>query len=415
MKKNHRENIVIMYDRKKKVNAYTIELMCVVLVVAMTNYHARIRAYNTTMLALSYQYGFKSRSLLGTIYHILNWILPWDIMHYQYVLLFADVVMVLFVGFLVFFNRKLLELCEEKYMKILMIVEMFFTVTTTATFCAESNFLRVDIFMIWMSLIAAYLLLVEKNEWLVIPISALGVMFHQGYVFMYFNIILVLLLYKWYMTRKKKYIVYFVISFVLASSLFLWFEFFSRSNGAMIYDQVAKEATDLSYQGYHPTLLDHEILGIDLSDSEENFARMNRVQLPVFLIATVPYLIILLYILCKCIRDGNTKMEKLKYFILLCGAGTMLPDFLLKVDYGRWIMAVIAYYSVILCALIVLQDKILCQNMDSVLGKIQGKPCYYFLLFAIILFIPFKDVDINLFAQHTAEWLDNQWFHYFTP
>ena len=199
-----------MYDRKKKVNAYTIELMCVVLVVAMTNYHARIRAYNTTMLALSYQYGFKSRSLLGTIYHILNWILPWDIMHYQYVLLFADVVMVLFVGFLVFFNRKLLELCEEKYMKILMIVEMFFTVTTTATFCAESNFLRVDIFMIWMSLIAAYLLLVEKNEWLVIPISALGVMFHQGYVFMYFNIILVLLLYKWYMTRKKKYIVYFI-------------------------------------------------------------------------------------------------------------------------------------------------------------------------------------------------------------
>ena len=56
-----------------------------------------------------------------------------------------------------------------------------------STFSFPYNFFRVDIFMILVSLLGVLCLVKERAQWLVVPLSALGVMFHQGYVFMYFQ------------------------------------------------------------------------------------------------------------------------------------------------------------------------------------------------------------------------------------
>lgn len=87
--------------------------------------------------------------------------------------------------------------------------------------------------MIAVSLAGVLCLVRERFTWLVIPLSALGVMFHQGYVFMYFNLILVLLWYRvcslWGRNKKKAryYLLLLVLAFLIGSALFLYFEFFS--------------------------------------------------------------------------------------------------------------------------------------------------------------------------------------------
>lgn len=138
----------------------------------------------------------------------------------------------------------------------------------------------------------------ERAQWLVVPLSALGVMFHQGYVFMYFNLILVLLFYRalswWKEDRRKarRYGLLFALSFLVGSVLFLWFEFFSRSNGAAFFDTIKSEAEKLSYDGiYHSTLLYHEVLGIDLASTEEEFSRVNAVQILMCGIVCLPMLV----------------------------------------------------------------------------------------------------------------------------
>lgn len=90
-----------------------------------------------------------------------------------------------------------------------------------STFSFPYNFFRVDIFMILVSLLGVLCLMKERAQWLVVPLSALGVMFHQGYVFMYFNLILVLLFYRalswWKEDRGKarRYSLLFLLSFLV--------------------------------------------------------------------------------------------------------------------------------------------------------------------------------------------------------
>lgn len=94
-----------------------VMLSVVNLAMFAATYRGIVRSYNTTMLALSYEYGFTSRSLLGTIYHFLDDLLPWNLMDYQAVLVFALIITILFFGFLEYFFWRCLKLCGEVWQK----------------------------------------------------------------------------------------------------------------------------------------------------------------------------------------------------------------------------------------------------------------------------------------------------------
>ena len=218
-------NVNMIDTRKKEIRRYMILLCIVGFCICLVNYRGRVTAYNTTMLALSYEYGFTSRSLLGTLYHGLNAILPIDIMQYNAVLVFALVATGLIFIFLMFFVYKCLCRLEGKSLKYAEYALMLLSICIISSFTFANNYLRVDIFMIATSLAAVLAMFNKKTEWLTIVFSAIGVMFHQGFVLMYFNIILVLLFYKWMSEKNKvKYAILFFASFIVGSALFVWFE-----------------------------------------------------------------------------------------------------------------------------------------------------------------------------------------------
>ncbi len=382
--------------------------------VFITNYQYVIRSYNSTMLALSYKYGFTSRALLGTIYHLVNKVLPVDMLDYAMAMRFAQVVTALFFLFLMVFAYKCLEHCEERCLKPCEYLIFFFMIFAVSMFSGGYNFFRVDLFMVAVSMVCALLIVCEKVEWLVVPLSAVGVMFHQGYVFMFLNIALALLAYKFLSNEKKvKYGILFFLTFTVSSVLFLWFELFSRSDGALYYDMIVDEARRLSENGYHTTLLMHEVLGIDLGEAEESLRKINIVQFPVFTLLFLPYIAIAAKFFYRLIKNAETKVEKWKYVIVLIGAGTMLPDFALKLDYGRWIFAVMTYYSVVILSLCMMKDKNVGEELTYCFQSLSSKPWIFLLLLVPILFIPFWDVDINGFVQHVGIWLDSHFLNWY--
>ena len=177
------------------IRQFIMMLAFVDLATFVTNYRGWVRSYNTTMLALSYEYGFTSRSLLGTIYHILDAVIPVDMMQYQNALVFANVVTVLFIVFLLFFSYHVLKKSDMEngmVTKAEQYILLTFHIAMVATFTYAYNFLRVDFCMVWMMLLGFMALMNEKTEWLSLPFAALGIMFHQGFVLMYFNVILVI-------------------------------------------------------------------------------------------------------------------------------------------------------------------------------------------------------------------------------
>lgn len=389
--------------KQKEINKFMLMILVFGFATFLCCYQHIVRLYNSTMLALSYEYGFTSRSLIGTIYHLVDKILPVDMIDYSMAMRFAQVTTALFFAFLYIFIYLCLKRCKEEYLKPCEYLIVFFILISISTFSAGYNFFRVDLFLVIVCLLSALLIVYEKAEWLVIPLSAIGVMFHQGFVFMFFNVALVLLAYKFLISDKKgkwKYGTIFSLSFLLGSALFLWFEFFSRSNGELFFEQIVTEAQKLSHNGeYHVTLLDHEVLGIDLTGVEADLRIINIVQFPIFFILFLPYTIFTVQFFKGLLKRTESFVDSLKYWIVIIGAGTMLPNFILKLDYGRWIFAVMVYYLVVILALVMMHDKNVEEQVLYSYNSIKSKPWAVLFVMYPIFFVPLWDVDINGFME----------------
>lgn len=324
-------------------------------------YEAWVHRINGTMMAFSYKYGFISRGLIGTIYQWLDRILPADMMTYSAVVCYTLVITILFYLTVLGFFLLCLRRTREEVWQDMQYIMLFFTIFTVPMFASHYNFGRLDIYCLFLSIVGVMLLVVGKAEWLLIPIAALGVMVHQGNVFMFLNLILVLLFYKILSNQgaqRKKYLAIFILSLVVASALFLWFECFSHANGEGIYEEITATAQKLCKDGkIHQDVIDKEILGIDLTVREVEYHRMNAVQFPIFVVLMLPYIILVVRFFRQLLGLAATKAEKWKYAIVAIGAGTILPDLLLKVDFGRWMYAIIAYYCVVLLALYATGDE----------------------------------------------------------
>lgn len=394
------------------IRQFIMMLTFVDLATFITNYRGWVRSYNTTMLALSYEYGFTSRSLLGTIYHILDAVIPVDMMQYQNAIVFANVITVLFIVFLLYFSYHVLkksDKAQEVVTKAQQYILLTFHIAMVATFTYAYNFLRVDFCMVWMMLLGFMSLMNEKTEWLSLLFAALGIMFHQGFVLMYFNVILVIQFY-YMMTRKnKKNTILFFLTFLIGSGMFLWFELFSRTNGNDIFETVLQDATNVSYQGiYHTTLLYHEVLGIDVSGAETEFVYMNHVQLVLYLLILLPAIVVLARAFVRIIKKADDLFAKLKYLAVAVGSLTILPDMLLKVDYGRWILAVVTYYLLIILAMLVLRDPLVTEETEVVVDGIKQHPAWLIYFTLVVLTVPYMDVDIDMLVRWLQRFMQSK-------
>ena len=408
--------------KQREIRKFMIMLSVVNLALFAVTCRGMVRSYNTTMLALSYEYGFTSRSLLGTLYHLLDAVLPLDLIDYRAVVATAYVATILFVLFGEYFLYRCLRCCEGEMVKYGEYLALILSLCLVSTFSFPYNFFRVDIFMILVSLLGVLCLVKERAQWLVVPLSALGVMFHQGYVFMYFNLILVLLFYRalswWKEDRRKarRYGLLFALSFLVGSVLFLWFEFFSRSNGAAFFDTIKSEAEKLSYDGiYHSTLLYHEVLGIDLASTEEEFSRVNAVQILMCGIVCLPMLVSGVRFFAGLIKKAKGASEKWKYLAVVLGAATILPDFLLKIDYGRWMAAVVVYYVGIVLALLAMKDPVMEAQVRESGESLIRRPGMALWLMIVLLLLPFLDVNIDPFFRHLGSIVNRNFLHWYEP
>lgn len=362
-------------------------------------YSGEVNGINATMFAFSYKYGFISRGFVGTIFQVLDKILPFNLMNYQGTLLFVQVATALFYLVLFLYFVLCAQRTKEAVGNPAKYVMIFFTIFAVPMFCNVHNFGRLDIFCVMLSLLSVMLLIVERAQWLCVLFSAVSVMIHQGNVFMFLNIILALLIYRMLTSKgkeRKKYALIFAGSFLSASILFLWFELFSHFQGDNIYEELVLCAQSLCLDGaFHSDVIDHEILGVDLTVKEWSYHKENFVQFPIFFLFMLPYIILTVSFFKNVIKAAETKVEKWKYVIVAIGAGTIVPDLLLKVDYGRWMFSIICYYAVVILALLAMGDRHVCQQMSELEGRLREKGSVTLILLMYpILLQPLMDISI---------------------
>lgn len=390
--------------KKKQISRFMWLLILLSCAIFFLDYDERVLPYNSTILAFSYKYGFISRGLAGTIYQWIDHILPVNMIDYAMVLRFTLIVTLAFYVLFFAFCYQCMKRCQEEYLGRFLYLILFYAVFVVSMFAYKRNFGRLDLYLMALTVIGTMCLIAKKAEWLIVPLSMISVMYHQGYVFMFYNILLALLVYRLLSEKEKKARIYYgvilLVSLIGCSALFLWFEFFSHTDGVRYVDEIIANAKAMTkpFNGmtYHDTLIDHEILGIDLSDVEYPYRVMNWIEIPFFIAIISPYIVLAVKLFRRILARAQGKTERLKYGFLAIAAGMLLPLFLMKCDYARWVFALISYYCMIFLALVAMGDRIVAEELTGIFTEIKEKyPFAILLLLLPALLTPFWDVHIN--------------------
>ena len=398
------EKTMSQMPKKKQISRFMWLLILLSCAIFFLDYDERVLPYNSTILAFSYKYGFISRGLAGTIYQWIDSILPVNMIDYEMVLKFTLIVTLAFYVLFFAFCYQCMKRCQEEYLGRFLYLILFYAVFVVSMFAYKRNFGRLDLYLMALTVIGTLCLIAKKAEWLIVPLSMISVMYHQGYVFMFYNILLALLVYRLLSEKEKKARIYYgvilLVSLIGCSALFLWFEFFSHTDGARYVDEIIANAKAMTkpFNGmtYHDTLIDHEILGIDLSDVEYPYRVMNWIEIPFFIAIISPYIVLVVKLFRRILARAQGKTERLKYGFLAIAAGTLLPLFLMKCDYARWVFALISYYCMIFLALVAMGDRIVAVELTGIFTEIKEKyPFAILLLLLPALLTPFWDVHIN--------------------
>lgn len=414
---------------KIKENKFTWAMIIFAFALFWNNFAGTTSNINTTMLAFNYGYGFISRGLLGTFYGILDQILPWNLYTFGWAMIFFEGCFLIFVALLFFFCMKCLKMSCEKAKQSAQYVIILYFITAIPMFSSEYNLGRLDMYCLMCSMLSVLLMVYGKAEWLAVPLSAIGVMFHQGHVFMYMGMVLAMQLYKaldavkgqedvktiFQNKTSRKYLGMFLATMFTVSALFIWFEGFSHIDGEKFADQLIDTACSMGPDAdYHIEVVEHEILGVDLSAKEWEYRKQNLVEFPLYCLFMLPYILIAIRFARGLLRLANTKIEKWKYIIVLAGVLTILPDMILKVDYGRWIFSIISYYAVVLLALLAMHDAAVMEISQQTIEGIRVKYSYavvlliYPLLFQPLMHIsicPLTERIVNILNVHLHIWI----------
>ncbi len=91
---------------------------------------------------------------------------------------------------------KCLRMSDEKVKQSARYFIILYFIAAIPMFSSEYNLGRLDMYCLMCSMLSVLLMVYGKAEWLAVPLSAIGVMFHQGHVFMYMGMVLAMQLYK---------------------------------------------------------------------------------------------------------------------------------------------------------------------------------------------------------------------------
>ncbi|MCR4611540.1 MAG: hypothetical protein K5644_06550 [Lachnospiraceae bacterium] len=379
---------------------YLLAIMVYMVVCVFVYWEHRLDIMNTTVYAFSYKYGFMARGVLGTLLWQYDNLVPFDAISYNTIYFISKVATAIFFVMLLWFVIAVLSKCDEKRTNSAKAVLAVLILISVPMFLSSDNFGRLDVYLMIITLFCLILLIYEKAEWLIVPAVTLAALIHEGFVFMNLNIILVLLLYKCIVKTEKKvrikYIIILALTFILPSIIFLYCEFFSHHYGTEVFDECYALAAKVSVDNLpHKEVLAHEILGFDVAGVEQEFHKWNLEDSSIFIVLFSPYIIFMTMVFRKYAKSAKTGIDKFITFIVLAGTLTLLPELILKVDYGRYVYAILFYYLAIFVTLLTLRDERIEQVFDHYKGVvIKHKWIAILGVAALFIFTPFRGYRI---------------------
>lgn len=367
-----------------------IAFITIILIQFILYYQRSPDAFNITVLAFSYDFGFISRGFIGTIIRLLSG----NKVTLELILMINLIGFMLWVGILIslfmFLIKRAVSPAAKRSIALLsLIFALGFGFSTYIR-----DFGRLDIYLMILSSAACMLILKNKAVYLAVPLSLIAVLIHQGYVSMYFNLLLALLFYKGFIIKesRKKHTLILLSSLIMCLALFTYLQVYSHAKEGLTLKQI--EAYISTITG--PSGVRTDIIRQELFKEAVTFTAGSIYELPFAVLLLCPCLVFLINIWRDIITSVKGRKRKLLYSLLPLGALTLLPLFIFATDRGRWTYALFFYELLFPLMLTASGDETAEAAVSRAVAKLTVRPGISILAFTYVLILgPFHVININ--------------------
>jgi len=323
---------------------YRIELLLALILLfdLFSNFNKYVPSWNSTQYLLAYQYGFRSRFLLGTI---IRFFTPYlSATSLLFIVYISAIFLIILVSVML---GKLIKKADDSY-KIALIssIGIFLASPGSISYLFnDANFGQLETFILIFTIII--ITIIVKNKYLLfIPIfTFLSIITHQAYMFTYFPLVFGLLLFESYnQNRKVNYVISLIFTTLITITSFLYIQ---------LSPKIVSFKTSLEAENFllNRTNISLNIFMIELEyfytvfEHWNLFVFRNLIRNSVF-IGFITFVLVLpiVYILFKIWKNtiSNCNDKYMKYILLFLSLAPLcsLPIFVLALDWGRWLAAI---------------------------------------------------------------------------
>lgn len=351
--------------------------------------------YPTSMYAVNYfDVGFLRRCIPGTILKLISFIFP-NAYTYSAVFILSSIITLIFVGLLYLAIIQAIDKLENKqFVCIFGSICSLFLVTS---YIGSNLFGMPDIYVLVFAMLQYFVLVKQKHEWLIIPLSFLGVCTHESYLCMLAPFTVVILMYRFIKTKKSKYLIIWILHFVAISGLAVYFLKFSPHSLDKLpaVNEVYSKITNLNtnYQGLIYRILNATQAELDSVDGElfNMYQHMGLVQLAIFIPLCFPYIY-------NWVRSSNKKVN----IITLIGLALISVNFILFIDYGRYMAWIVFFLFTTIMSMFYFQDKPYEQFCAKTVEQKNNIFSYFFVAIYTVFLCPFTCNGIDLLTHGIA-------------
>lgn len=358
--------------------------------------------WNQIMLAFSYRYGFIQRAFIGSVIDLVSTVchIPLKYMRYIYG---VSTVGIFTLGTL-FIVYKALEMSKDDKTANRFYKGMALAFFMGPGWCTNyNNFALIDMWLPMLSLIGAYFVIKGKYVWVSLITTAVCVMIHPAYVFMYFNLVLMAFLYKTFMVKDKKNIAWMFIVFAVGSLMFLYMMFFAHARADVTSAEVMQRASVVVDKSVEE-IINHEptVRGYLMRDGDVSGVQLVINSYWLLLVISILMFSPFIFEICRYWKNAYKEAKncgakgRAVYVLLPLGAFTAIPMYIMHNDYGRWTYAVFFYEFAIIWLVNLLNDSNVKKATDNLMKRISSNKAYYMLLvFYAAVSGPFEQNLIN--------------------
>ncbi len=337
---------------KKLLNDYKFYIFAIISTlfwVFLSHYryakHLSLDSMNAEVLLFNYSYGFIPRALIGHIYFLLG-----GTNDIKQVLCFLIVMhIVLSLCIIALWMLILRKVPDFRYKRVTSFFVLFGLI---ASFSGRANLGRSDQLLIVIAFLSIVFLIYDKYLFLLPILAIIGSCTHEGFTFLYANVLLVGLLYKYATTNKFKYLISFFFTFLCVCIFFLYFAFVGNHN-ELAYNTISELSKEMMGYGYYEEFLSAEFLGVNLFKHELVARPRAFFEFGLWILFLYPFVKrVVGYVISLC------KTKEFEHLLMAMGILTLLPEYLLKLDFGRWTMALLIYLVLITLLALSSDDKI---------------------------------------------------------